>query len=450
MKVNVKILLASVISILFLSISVRAQTGKESGTKYGKGEDSIRCLRNLSLYRDFEKREEDYKIAQKYWVIPFDECPASSQNLYIHGAKFYEYFLDINKDPQRKTELFDTLMLIYNRRIEYFGEEDIVRGRQGADILKYRRNDGIEYIKEGYNYLKKSMELRGERTSNAVLPTLLSASITLGKEGILESSQVIEDYIKVSEIIDAKIARRASPFLIKIKESMDYNFVNEGPGSCDTLIAYFSKEIETKKEDPAFLEMLTNLLSNRECTNAELYFTALKELHRLAPSAESAVKIAVWAKDKKRYKESIEYLNQALQMETDEDKKADYYLGIAVSYDKLDDKPKSREFALKAANARAGFGEPFILIGQLYADSKDICTDNGNDKNLPNAVFWAAVDMFNKAKTIDPALEERANKLILTYTPYYPKKEDAFVRGWYEDDTYQIDCWINVSTKVRF
>lgn len=448
MKKNGKTILGFLL-VMFISININAQKGKEDGSKYGHGEDSVDCLRNLSLYREYA-RNKDYNMAKKYWTHVFDECPKSSKNLYIDGAKMYQDFLDENTDPNRKNTLTDTLMLIYNRRIENFGEKGKVRGRQGADLLKYRRNDGEEYLKQGYDYLMESIDLMHDKVSDAVLPTLLSASITLGSNGVFDAKKVIEDYILISKIVDDKIQKKPTDRLLELKKSMDANFVTEGPGDCETLLGFFNEEIKTKREDPAFLEMLTNLLSSRECTDNELYFTAVKDLYKLAPSASSAIKIAILARDKNLYEESVKYLNEAIQLETDETKKADYYYSMAISYQKMGNKVKSRESALNAVKAKPAFGEPYILIGQLYADSKNECTNSSDNKNLPNAVFWAAVDMFVKAKAADPTIEEQANKLILTYTPFFPNKEDAFFKGWNEGDTYRIGCWINESTRVRF
>lgn len=429
-----------------LSFTTKAQTGKSDGSKYGKGEDSARCVRNNSLYRE-NIRNNDFATAHGYWVQVFDECPKSSKNIYLDGAKIYRDFLDKAESPQRKAELADTLMQIYENRILYFGEKGKVRGFQGADLLKYRRNDGIEFVQKGYDYLKESIALNEEEVSKATLPTLLSASITLFKDGKLTANQTIEDYILVSSLIDKMILEKPGDTkLPELKQNLDNNFVNEGPGNCETLIAYFTEQHKTKKEDVTFLTMLTNLLSARGCTDSDLYFTSIKDLFKLAPSAESAVKIALYARDRGKNSEAVDYFKQALEMETDESKKADYYLGLAVSFQKLGEKVKSREAALKAASARSGFGEPYILIGQLYADSKNDCSG----EKLPNAVFWVAVDMFNKAKSIDPTLDERANKLIMTYSPYYPDKEKAFFENILEGSTYTIGCWINESTRVRF
>lgn len=439
-------LLAGLIVLTAFSFNAFAQMGKEDGSRFGHGEDSIRCVRNLSLYRE-DARNKAYEYAINNWISVFDECPKASKNIYIDGAKIYKYLLSKNTDEQRKATLVDTLMLIYDRRIEHYGQKGNVRGRQGADLLRFRRNDGIEFVKQGYGYLQESVELQGSKTSKAVLPTLLSASITIYNEGEAEASQVIEDYMMVSTIIDEMIAIKPNDNRLKdLKATLDANFVNEGPGECETLIGYFTEEHKTKKDDVEFLKMLTGLLRERECTNSELFFIAAKDLHSLEPSAESALNIAMLARNKDKHSEAVQYYRQAIELEEVEDKKADYYLGLALSYQKLGQKSNARDAAQKAAAAREGFGQPYILIGQLYADSKDDCSSI----TLPSAVFWVAVDLFKKAKSVDASVEETANKLISTYSNYYPNKEDAFFLEVTEGKTYKVGCWINVSTVARF
>ena len=51
-----------------------AQKGAEDGSKYGHGQDSINCLRNLSIYSEYVKTE-NYKDAYLPWKAAFEECP---------------------------------------------------------------------------------------------------------------------------------------------------------------------------------------------------------------------------------------------------------------------------------------------------------------------------------------------------------------------------------------
>lgn len=434
-----------VLTLITGLLSINGQMGVEDGSKYGHGEDSLRCIRNYSIYREYS-RQREYETAYSYWKIPFDECPLINKNIYLDGVKIFRSRIEESTSPEQEQNNLDTLMLIYERRIQYFGDKGNVRGRQGVDLLRYGR-DNLDYIKQAYTYLNESIELRKSKSSDAVLGSYFSTSIVLYQNNEVDANTVIEDYILVSEIIDEVLEKNPTKKgFDNLKESVNDNFVNEGPGECETLVSYFNQKLESKQEDVDFLRMLTSLLRNRECTDSELFYHASKNLHRLSPTAEAALNLAIMDFKKGEFTGSSKYYQQAVNLETDEDKKADYYFGMAACNNEMDNKQKARELALKAASIRTNWGEPYILIGQLYADSKADCSSIG----LPNAVYWVAVDMFLKAKTIDPSVEEKANKLILAYSKYFPNKEEAFFQNVTEGNSYSIGCWINETTKARF
>ncbi len=61
------------IGLVVLSVfTVNAQKGVDTGTRYGLGEDSIRCLENISLYQNYY-HIKDYNTSVKYWEKVIDE-----------------------------------------------------------------------------------------------------------------------------------------------------------------------------------------------------------------------------------------------------------------------------------------------------------------------------------------------------------------------------------------
>ena len=71
------------ISVMMLSVSAFAQKGVEDGSKYGHGEDSIRCIQNLSLYQTYAK-QGDYATALEFWTIAYTD----SDNKSFHNTSF--------------------------------------------------------------------------------------------------------------------------------------------------------------------------------------------------------------------------------------------------------------------------------------------------------------------------------------------------------------------------
>ena len=125
--------------------------------KYGN--DSIACIMNISLYKEFYKqwkaskyKNESIKDAIKPWRYVFLYCPASLQSLYLDGIKIMNWRIQNEKDKAVKDKLIDTLMMVYDKRIKYFNKEGYVLGRKGVEMYKYHP----EKYEEIYEILKRS------------------------------------------------------------------------------------------------------------------------------------------------------------------------------------------------------------------------------------------------------------------------------------------------------
>ena len=103
--------------------------------------------------------------------------------------------------------------------------------------------------------------------------------------------------------------------------------------------------------------------------------------------------------------------------------------------------------ALEVLKLNPNNGTALMLIGKAYANS---ASNYGEDDFDHASVFWAAVDKFQKAKQVDPAMTEEADKLIGIYSQHFPSKDEAFFRSVTDGATVKIGSWINESTKARF
>ena len=126
MKLKASIILLFVgFSCYLLELSLCKIIVQDDMPKYGK--DSAKCVANLSLYREFYKqwKQSGYKNsaindATKWWSWVFLHCPIASENIYVDGVRMVDFRIKKAKDPELKSKLIDTLMLIYDQRIKYF------------------------------------------------------------------------------------------------------------------------------------------------------------------------------------------------------------------------------------------------------------------------------------------------------------------------------------------
>ncbi|TFH25528.1 MAG: hypothetical protein E4H10_09290, partial [Bacteroidia bacterium] len=126
-----------ILSALIFLFVVTAVSQDRNGSKYDTGEDSIQCGMHLSAYRTFFTLDL-YDYAHPTWLMAFNECPASSEMMYLDGVTMYRSFIDKAPEGPVREGRIDTLMLIYDRRMQYFGGEGNILGRKGRALLTYR------------------------------------------------------------------------------------------------------------------------------------------------------------------------------------------------------------------------------------------------------------------------------------------------------------------------
>jgi len=416
----------------------------EDNPKYGADSASrLDCANNLSTMSEFMKIDLlDHAFLS--WQIVFNNCPASSKNIYLYGVKIYRARVARQQDPAQKSTALDTLMLIYDRRIEHFGQEGLVLGRKGLDLLRYDNSQ----VQRAYEYLKESATLGKGKTEDAVMLALMQTSNVLFKQGEMDGRELIDNYLMAADIESAHIAAgknvdRAETAL----QNIEAIFASSGAADCETLVEIFTPKFEETPEDLEFLKKLTSLLAGQDCEETGLFASASENLYKIEPSSQAAYNLAKLFYKKEDYDKSIVYYKEAINGDADVEDKAQYHyeLGL-ILFSKYDDLTNARSNARKAIENRPGWGQPYILIGNLYASSSDNCGENDFEKTT---VFWAAVDKFQQAKSVDSECSAEANELIAKYKAYFPNVEDAFFYGHEGGKEYTVGCCINEKTTVR-
>lgn len=425
-----------------------AAAGGDSG-RYGS--DSLTCIMNISLYREFFKqwKASDYKNETIHDLIPpwrwlFLNCPKGTQNVYIDGVKIVSYLIETTNDPALKNKYIDTLMMVYDQRIKYFGKEGYVLGRKGADLLNYRPQD-TEKI---FNDLKKSVDLEGNNSAGAVLMYYMKSSVNMVKEGKADSASIFDTYDKAMSIIEYNIEKNEQNLEEKNNWiAVQFNIEKdlEPFASCKDLVSIYRKKFTENPEDIDLLKKITTVLDEEKCHDDPLYFEATKKLYDLEPTPASAYLIGKMLMNEGKYAESINYLKEVEKL-NDTNTMAKSFMYIAQAYRALNNFPSARTYALKSAALNPSDGTPYVMIGDMYAESAKDC---GNNDLSSRAAFWVAVDKYYKAKQVDPGLAEEVDKKISTYSVYFPAASTIFFYAMKEGDTYRVECWINEDTKIR-
>jgi len=303
--------------IVLMGFSVNAQS------KFGS--DSVACIENLSLFREYYK-QKNYVDALKPWRWTFNNCPKSSGNIYKNGPKIFKERMKVDKE--NKAAYLDTIMMIFDQRIQYFGKEGYVLGLKGYELVIADKNRSAEAL----SILDKSITLDGNNADFRAVYGYMKAMVNLEKLGEKTKQDVLEAYARISEVIDYNIVNesKVTKYFIQYAEKIENLFTPYA--NCEDLVTLFSAKFDPTTEDVSFLNRVTKVLEKKECTTEQLFFDASSRLYDLDPSASSADKMAKMSIAKGKSSDAIEFATKAIEMEEVGNQKAIYYLGLADAY----------------------------------------------------------------------------------------------------------------------
>jgi tetratricopeptide (TPR) repeat protein len=274
---------------------------------------------------------------------------------------------------------------------------------------------------------------------------------SLFKMGAMQKEKVVSNYDKCNLYLD-KIAgnttdKQKLDDIAMVKDYIENLFSTSGAADCETLYRVFAPQFEERNDDIEFIKSMLRRLRRAKCDNNPLVEKATIRLYELEPSAEAAFNMARDYLKKDNMEMTKKYYQQAIDQETDPKLLASYYYerGLLV-YIKESNYQEARSMARKALELDPDLCDAYMLIGDVYAASSRKFEGTNLEKS---AIFWVAVDYYNKARRGDDCSVDAAAKAS-DYRKYFPNKEDAFMEGLQEGQSYKVGGWINETTKVRF
>ena len=431
-----------------------AQTGASDGSQYGHGEDSVRCLKNISIYTEYVKTN-NFKDAYTPWKAVFNETPWVRVSVYTNGAKILRGLIAAEKDAAKQKQYFDELMKVHDQRIQYLDKlNSIVKNpTTKGSIIGMKAHDyftmGGKDMKEAYKLFKEAIELEKEKADYFVLQEYMDVAARIMKQDESYKEQFIQDYLKAAEVADAALKAASKPKdqkMLKVaKDNIDAFFINSGVATCDNLQAIYAPKVEQNKTNLDYLKQVISVMQMLGCTEQEAYFAASEAAHAIEPTAATAVGCGYMYYKKGDMDKCIDYFNQAINLEQDPIEKADYaYKTAAILFSKKQ-LSKAKQYALKSISLNGENGKPYILIANMYASSPNW----SDEAALNKCTYFAAIDKLQRAKSVDPSVAEEANKLIGTYAAHTPKDADLFFLSLKKGDTVTIGGWIGETTTIR-
>lgn len=423
-----------------VTTALSAQKGIDTETPFGSGQDSIRCLQNTYVYSGFFERRE-YDSAMYYWRQVFNECPASSEDIYVRGEVLYRERLRTTGD----SAYIDSVIMVMSLRTFYFDNKPSNDLAISLFLSEHGGNNSF-YTELRYSLLKEVADsFPGLMDENhAVL--LVEAAVNSYSIGVIDTAEVLAAYLKANEIIDNKL--KITP------DDPSYNdaagrigslYRASGAMTCSSIEAIYSRKVDEDLRNTALLDDVFDLLTEKGCTGTDFYYRMAVKLFAGNRTAENAVRLAELNLARNNIDKAEGYFSQAYSIDTSRLVRSDVLTRIAAMELEQGKKQQARDRGEHAYELNNMNGKAVFIIAEAYAGS------NIGDAFANHAVYWVVVDYLNTAKSLDPSLTADADAKIREYSKLFPTREEGFYHGITDEGiVYRVGGWIGEITRVRF
>ena len=438
------------LTFLFIALFMCFYTSaQDNGTQWGKQEALAK--QKFQLYMEFFQFTKNMTKAYPRWHWLFDYAPRSNKRIYNDGPRVVRHEISIEKQQSRRILLEDTLFMIYDNRIKYFGDEGVWLGKKSIEMFRLRLNS--HYFEEIYSNASRSVALQDKYSDHRVLPIYYKMSFIQFNRKKISKEKLLEAIAKTNEITSFKINGQTShknEYLEARAEVLSLAMQKNAYSSCKDVHAVFLSIFKNNPEDVLLVDSYYEALQSKDCLEDSIFLQVALNKYEREATAELASEIAETYNFFNNKDKAIEYYIKAFEMEEAQNLKVIYAFETAKLYADLKQYEPSRDYLLNAISLNEKFGKAYILLGDIYIKAKNDC-DTG--KLGASAMLMLAIQTYEKAKSMDATIIKRADKRIDRFSGRLPTSEDLpkneeeqpiFNAG----DNYRIGCWIDEDIKI--
>ncbi len=396
--------------------------------------DTAKAQTNWVLFTDGVQAKTYSEALEPFrWLV--NEAPNLTPSLYIQGEKLFKGLIANTSDPAKLAEYQRQLLAMYDQRMQYFSDEAKVMNRKAYMAYQYYRDQPEKYA-ELLEIFQRAFRVSQEKFSSANLVAYMDVMRRYrqadGSE--LSDEEVLRCYDQLSQMLknesNAKVKQELLDKLLIATISLD----------CATIQQKFGTPFlqDTTQIDQA-KKVIALALAHNCGSDAPYFLTALKAVYRHEPSVGTAKTLAKLYEAKENSPEAEHYWKQAIELTPEGKEQAELWHALAQHYQRKNRKSQARKAAREAIRQDASLAEAYKLIGDLYFSSFEECK-KGELMTQDRAVYWAAYEMYKRAGRSD--LMQQAEQ-------QFPTMEQIFQEGLSEDETTQVDCWVNEEVTVR-
>ena len=445
---SVKVILAAAAMLVGVSASAQDFSDDAQFGKWGATVEERASNIGASNFLKEALDSKDYKAATEHFQQLFNNCPGASQNTFARGVTLYKNKAARARSIEEKKMFIDSILLIYDTRIEYFGNhskngKDYILDMKARDMLKYCTTNR-PLLRDGLKDAVDAAIESGRINLDIVAMYFRNLCEDFEYDDAVTSDMVLAEYERLSGLF-ADVSAEDEQY----RDMFETSFVTSGAASCENLEVLYSEKLAADPENIDLLAQAVALMSRAQCSS-DFFFATTEKYYAVKPSSETALFLAQGFKARGDNDKALKYLREALAVETNPTEKEPLYVQIAL----IEISNRNYSAAADAARELRGInpenGYSYFILGQCYAASP--CSE---DKIGGASVYWAAYDAMAQAVNLlkdEPEVQKLAQQLMNAYRAAFPQQETCFFAELTAGDRYTVKCGYasGQSTTVRY
>lgn len=402
--------------------------------------DQDKAVHYSLYYEDFKNQNFQSALPNLKWIIEkAPGYPRSDDRNFERLIETYTGLAEQTEDPQTSQAYLDSALVWYDEAVTILNEHDIEvdevqwKIRKGRFIQENQAELGDDAPSVAAVY-REAFEMGGCEVDPYYVRVIIDDLARRGEkqEAVDMTDEAEACYAENAEMVSYLNEVRNNLFTSP-EERMTFleQRLEQNPDDVDIASELFDIYLRLEYRERA-AELGDRLL---ELQPSARTFRRLGELHLADGDADRA----------------IEYYERALEMPDVEDSvRRDVLFNLGVAKQQDGALAEARRYFRRALEIDPNFGQAYIAIGDLYATAVSDC---GSFEREDRAVYWLAVDYYERARSRDPSVASQADQKIATYRRSFPDQEALFFKGWEPGQSYRVDygcySWIGETTTVR-
>ncbi|OEK01371.1 hypothetical protein BFP97_07505 [Roseivirga sp. 4D4] len=374
-----------------------------------------------------------------HWLMT--NVPDLYDGLYINAYKAYEELANAAPNEEQKNMFLDSMILSYNKKEEIFGLSDREKNNKAYRYYKYWKSDKSR-IGAGMEAYKVVYEAPNSVINNNIVSYMDMVRRYRAYGNDFSNEEVIDVYSKVMNVIEIKAAGGEDAAKLDRYKAAVNGLLTQVMGddlNCEFIEQNLAPPLDLG-DDLTLAKKVFGLLLERGCGDNRYIEIAAKIIQKQEPTEGIAKVLAQRAFGNKDYENASAFYMEALNLSTDNEKKADLQMNIAQLNLAQGKKGEARAAAREAAKLDPSkASEALTYIANMYMNSFDDCSKKQSQID-DRAIFMAAYDLYQRAGNAQGMAEAKKQ---------FPTVSDVFTANKKEGETISVGCWIGGSTTIK-